>query len=439
LPTTFPFTEDDADLIAAIGWNTVRLLLSWSRVEPQPGVYDEEYIDQVRATIDMLARRGIYSIIDLHQDAWGATLAARPDEQCLEREFPAFGWDGAPGWATFDNGERRCALAEIREVNPAVRAAYLAFWSNAAGPGGIGIGTRYVRMLGELAARFASHPAVAGYDLINEPNAFGEDDLVALAGLYSAAVVEIRRREEAAMGFPHMILFEPSALWSALGSGPPLEFIRDTDVVYAPHIYSGGFDGGPITRSAFEVAQTEAASFGGVPVLSGEWGSDPRRAENAADGYFLDHQALQDEFRFSATLWTWRESCGDPHKAGDVRAGRVPYVWGEFEVDCADGGNNVGGLRPLVQQLTRAYVRAAPGHLETTLYDPDTGAFSAAGSGASEGQELFIFYPSTKHTIADIDANGLDAIEIRPAPGGNSFVAALTTGADWSIEVSPAE
>jgi hypothetical protein len=54
---------------------------------------------------------------------------------------------------------------------------------------------------------------------------------------------------------------------------------------------------------------------------------------------------------------------------------------------------------------------AAPGHLETTRYNPGTGAFGAAGSGASEGQELFIFYPSTKHTIADIDANGLDAIE----------------------------
>ena len=33
----YPITADDADRMAAIGWNCVRLLLSWSRVEPQPG------------------------------------------------------------------------------------------------------------------------------------------------------------------------------------------------------------------------------------------------------------------------------------------------------------------------------------------------------------------------------------------------------------------
>ena len=34
--TTYPFTEEDADMVAAMGWNMVRLLLSWSRVEPNP-------------------------------------------------------------------------------------------------------------------------------------------------------------------------------------------------------------------------------------------------------------------------------------------------------------------------------------------------------------------------------------------------------------------
>jgi endoglycosylceramidase len=438
VPTTFPLTEDDADLLAAIGWNSVRLLLSWSRVEPQPGVYDEGYIDRVDAAVQMLARRGLYSIIDLHQDAWGATLAASPDQQCPANQSPAFGWDGAPAWATFDDNQPRCALAGIREASAAVRAAYIAFWNDAAGPGDVGIRTRYVRMLGELAARFANNPAVAGYDLMNEPNAFTDAEAAALAEMYGDAVVEIRRREQDALGFPHMILFEPSALWSAFGNGPPPDFVRDSDVVYAPHIYTGGFDGGPITRSAFEVARSEAALFDGAPVLSGEWGSDPRRAENADDGYFLMHQALQDEFRFGATLWTWRESCGDPHKAGDVRAGNVPYVWGEFEVDCANGGNDVLGMRPLVQQLTRAYVRAAPGRLDTSLYDPESGAFSATGGDAIAGQELFIFYPSTQHTIADVTGDGLDTIEIQPAAGGNSFIVAVTKDGAWSITVTPA-
>ena len=52
--TTYPFTELDANLIAELGWNVVRLLLSWSRVEPEPGNYDASYLDQIETAIRML-------------------------------------------------------------------------------------------------------------------------------------------------------------------------------------------------------------------------------------------------------------------------------------------------------------------------------------------------------------------------------------------------
>ena len=95
-PTTFPFTEADADRMAAVGWNVVRLLMSWSRVEPAPGVYDEAYLDEIAEAVDILEARGIYSLLDMHQDAWTANLAARPDEECPDIFPPAIGWDGAP-------------------------------------------------------------------------------------------------------------------------------------------------------------------------------------------------------------------------------------------------------------------------------------------------------------------------------------------------------
>jgi len=47
--TTYPFTEEDAYMVAAMGWTMVRLLLSWSRVEPEPGVYGEAYLDEIAA------------------------------------------------------------------------------------------------------------------------------------------------------------------------------------------------------------------------------------------------------------------------------------------------------------------------------------------------------------------------------------------------------
>ena len=75
-PTVFPLARKDPARMAAIGWNAVRLLVSWSRIEPRPGRYDRAYLGQVASTVRTLARRGIYSIIDLHQDAWGPSLAA---------------------------------------------------------------------------------------------------------------------------------------------------------------------------------------------------------------------------------------------------------------------------------------------------------------------------------------------------------------------------
>ncbi|MGH9050392.1 MAG: cellulase family glycosylhydrolase, partial [Acidimicrobiia bacterium] len=81
-PTTFPLADDDPERMASIGWNAVRLVVSWSEVEPAPGRYDEEYLDEVATVVDELAAVGIYTIVDLHQDAWGATLAADPDALC---------------------------------------------------------------------------------------------------------------------------------------------------------------------------------------------------------------------------------------------------------------------------------------------------------------------------------------------------------------------
>ena len=432
--TTFALTEGDADMMAAIGWSAVRLLLSWSRVEPEPGIYDEAYLDDAAAAVRLLASRGMYSIIDLHQDAWGATLAARPDEACLANEEPAFGWDGAPAWATLDGGARRCTRAGVRETSPAVLAAFQAFWDDAPGPDWVGIRTRYAGMLGHIAARFAGEPAVAGYDIMNEPNAFSAAQLAALAALYGDALREIRAAEGAAGEPAHLVFFEPGALWSTVGRGPPPEFARDRDVVYAPHVYTGGFSNGPITAAAFQIARDEAAGFGGAPVVSGEWGTDPRRANDPDDGYFITHQQLEDQFRIGATLWTWHESCGDPHKAADYRAGTPPYVWGEFDLDCTT--NEVVGIRTaLVRQLTRAYVRAAPGTLVETSYDDATGRFSARGSAAAAGAELVAFYPAARHGTPVVGATGLSALRALPAPGGNFYIVARSDGGAWALGI----
>ena len=141
-------------------WNVVRLLLSWSRVEPEPGVYDESYLDEIAEAVSILERHGIYSLLDMHQDAWSATLAARPDEDCPPFLPPAIGWDGAPAWATFDEGLPRCVPGGFRDLTAATVASWRAFFGNRADARGVGIRTRYAQMWGHVAQRFASSTAI---------------------------------------------------------------------------------------------------------------------------------------------------------------------------------------------------------------------------------------------------------------------------------------
>jgi hypothetical protein len=270
---------------------------------------------------------------------------------------------------------------------------------------------------------------------MNEPNAFGPAELQGLSDLYADVVRAVRATEARARGFAHLVFFEPSILWSDTDFGVPPPFGHDRDVVFAPHIYRGGLSSGPVQRADFERARTDAATFGGAPVFVGEWGSGPERAEDPDDVYFRTHQQLQDEFGFSAALWTWRESCGDPHKAGDARAGRIPSVWGEFDVDCST--NTVVGTRDaLLRQLTRAYVLAAPGDRVVSSYDPDVGTFSASGRDSRVGAQVRTWYPTQIATPAKLILSGLRDVRVQYSPNGGAFVTGTTTGKAWSLVLS---
>ena len=229
-------------------------------------------------------------------------------------------------------------------------------------------------------------------------------------------------------------MFEPSALWSLTGSGAPPDFARDRDVVYAPHVYSGSIPAqGPITRQAYEVALNEAKGFGGAPVLVGEWGGDPDRAADPGDPFFSEHGRLQTTLRVSATLWTWRESCGDPHKVGDLRAGREAEPWGEFEVDCATN-RILGPRRALIADLTRGALHAAPGRVRRESYDPASGRFVASGRGPRRAGPLVAFHPRRRVAVS---TDGLRRPRLRRIPGGGLRITARPDGGPWRLLVRP--
>src|SRR3954452_22794776 len=67
LPSTVPLTEADFAQMAAVGFDSVRLIVHWSLLEPRRGVFDQTYLDRVRQAVDWAAGHGLYVVLDMHQ------------------------------------------------------------------------------------------------------------------------------------------------------------------------------------------------------------------------------------------------------------------------------------------------------------------------------------------------------------------------------------
>jgi len=50
------------------GFNFVRLGVMWEAVETAPGVYNDTYLTEVDTLITKLGKKGIYTLVDAHQD-----------------------------------------------------------------------------------------------------------------------------------------------------------------------------------------------------------------------------------------------------------------------------------------------------------------------------------------------------------------------------------
>lgn len=53
------------------GFNAVRLGINWSALEPSPGKYDTDYLQDLDLRLQYAKQYGIYVILDMHQDLYG--------------------------------------------------------------------------------------------------------------------------------------------------------------------------------------------------------------------------------------------------------------------------------------------------------------------------------------------------------------------------------
>ncbi len=78
--------EEDLDLLRALGLNSYRFSLEWSRIETAPGRYDDAAVDHYRAMLRACRARGIVPMMGLHHvtnPRWFAALGGWEDRRNL--------------------------------------------------------------------------------------------------------------------------------------------------------------------------------------------------------------------------------------------------------------------------------------------------------------------------------------------------------------------
>jgi endoglycosylceramidase len=266
-PAAEGFNSADAQFLAENGFNVVRVGIDWAALEPEPGDFNTAYLQSIESTVQTLGQAGVYSIIDIHQDAYSS----------------AFGGEGAPAWATETNGATNVSLPfPYNEFfDPAETQAWDSFWSNADAPNGIGLEDNYAQMLEYVASAFNGNSDVAGFEVMNEPSP-GSDTLSTLLGssffdsqeltpFYNQAADAIR-----AVDPTTPIFVEPDVISTSVGLPITLGTVDASGVALSFHDYLPG----PLAELPINSAETYAQA-NDIPAFMTEFGATNNQTDIA--------------------------------------------------------------------------------------------------------------------------------------------------------------
>ena len=393
------FDASDAERMRNLGFNLVRLGVEWQALEPgsggpnqpkicTPGTPENphefnraiamEYLRHVAATVKLLSRYGIYTLLDMHQDVYSSN----------------FRGEGAPAWAVctdnqpiVPNGGRW----SNNYANPQLQTAAGHFWSNDV----VGnLQGEFDHVWATVANYFKDDRWVVGYDPFNEP--FSTQTQQAAQSTFSG-YLECFYTGKAHTGFlangtsplvcppdvpndgvvpsiqavdrHHLVFVEPDIYWVTGGNIPsqlgPMPFSR---IVFNFHDYCG--DRSPVTGDPTNLLgclQSEETSAGeqdvvrlsmssayqpsGPALFMSEFGAT---SSVPLAGFDAEWAALD---QVGWAYWAWKYY-GDP--TGSSSEGLVLAS---------------GTYSPIVTVLSRTYPQEIAGVATSILFNPFTGAF----------------------------------------------------------------
>jgi endoglycosylceramidase len=440
-----PLCRADLAQMTRLGFNLMRLPLSWSLLEPQRGSFNQTYLDRVSQIVDWARDQHIYVLVDMHQNAYSNYVGASDSSVDLGQ------YSGAPPWATMTDGLPSHVYANQREVNPAVLEATTNFWYDRSG-----IQDEYLAALAFIAKRFRDDPVVVGYGVYNEPLIGwglppGFEDLL-LFPFYRRAIDAITGAHD---GFPcwsgffmpavcgyrdlgaddtrHLIFLDTGLLREVTDFPTHLSMPLTSypNVVLALHAYThfytidhlvptlvssssypwGGYD------QSYSLAEHEARSMDAALFVS-EFGSPP-----GDDRRLLASQVVEQEIhRTGFAFWTWKENGSG--------------AWGVYAPPAVSTDPS-GCLRADREQLlARVYPLATADTSVSFRYDSGDGSFQLHASGRRGDPPTVVYVPPEVN--GSVNVSGSADPSITDNPDGSRLIAAAPTGGRYSVFVAPA-
>jgi endoglycosylceramidase len=479
-------SRNDFAQMRAFGFDHVRLTISWSQLEPSPGVYSTRYLDRIAQVVGWAGEQGIHVLLDMHQDNWSRFLVDTSPVEVpgvlTSVKAGAHHADGAPAWAILTDGMPSLAPFGTDAFNAAMNAAFTSFWENRPVPAaqgdspGTGLQDHYIGAMAALARRFVDEPVVSGYEIMNEPQSgsiaapggfeagvllpFYRRVIDAITGVADGAPCPASIPATPACGYPdlgvhdtrHLFFFEPWALRNLLDASPQtsVPFSTYPNLVYAPHTYTREFTvdrtlfgPSPVPvpypvdyDQAFTTAEAEATALGAA-LFIGEFGN----GSGDDDTLLRESTAAQDRHLAGAAVWEWKGNCGAGSTSDGCRG-----AWSTFEGDAADPpAQNLEPKPTRLRYIDRPYPRRTAGDLLSIENDPDALSFAMTATAATavargdRPRETELVLPSTRS--GDVVVSGaavLDRVEATVDGDRVAWVAPTGDGA-YRIDVSAAD
>jgi len=440
------FGPADAEFLANEGLTAARIGFIWAGAEPLPGIYDNTYIDHVIGFNDLLAKYGIRTLIDVHQDDYG-TQNETPADECSSDDLCSIAsGDGAPGWAELGGG----GGAEYADQD------FEHFWDNGSASNGVGVQTQFVALWAHLVSRIETSPGAGdllGLDPFNEPypgsgyaSPCGDYDpcpafeKTQLPAFYEKVIAAMRGAGYRGVIFPEAIADSGSA-------EPSLPGFSDPQVAFNAHYYCTASQVLPdptgvisepycasVDKAAFANYDAYAARLN-VPYIVSEFGSNDSDAEYAHETDLMGSRFL------SWMYWMYYNYSTDP--------GNFP-TQGLLLDDSRPG--SVANTSPLkLKALVEPYAQAIAGTPQSWAFDRSTNAMTLTytthavpGAKLAKGAETQIFVPQLDYptgyavtvTGAHVTSSAASPwVELAAIPGEHAVSVTVTPRTGSSTEL----